>query len=242
MKQRFTKKSAAQEKVVNITERQVPTRRRKQDVRLVPRNIAQEDYIINLEDDDKKIVFAVGSAGTGKTLLATMMAVKELMDGNVDRIVITRPAVGTDGEKHGFLPGDINAKMEPWLMPILDVFAEYYSQFEIKAMMDDKVIEVAPIAFMRGRTFHNSIILADEFQGTTETQAKCILTRIGEGSRLFVTGDLNQSDFSKKNGLLDIINRLEGHKSKSIAVCKFNKDHVERSQIVAEILGIYGEE
>ena len=232
------------ENVIDLDQQRIltPKKSRKNKVEMIPRNVAQEDYVLQLEDDAKKIIFAVGSAGTGKTLLGTLLAVRELKAGNIEKIVLTRPAVGADGEKHGFLPGDLNAKMEPWLMPILDVFDEYFDKQEVKAMMDDGVIEVAPISFMRGRTFKNAIILADEFQNTTETQAKCVLTRVGVGSRLIVTGDLNQSDFSKNNGLLDFTNRLEQSGSDMIAVCKFNKTHVERSEIVTEVLGIYGEE
>lgn len=240
-----SKKRHNQENVVDLNEKRqdkVFKKSRKQTVEMIPRNVAQEDYVLNLENEDKKIIFAVGSAGTGKTLLGTLLAVRELKAGNIEKIVLTRPAVGADGEKHGFLPGDLNAKMEPWLMPILDVFDEYFEKQDVKAMMDDGVIEVAPISFMRGRTFKNAIILADEFQNTTETQAKCVLTRIGVGSRLIVTGDLNQSDFAKNNGLLDFTNRLEESGSDMIAVCRFDKSHVERSEIVTEVLGIYGEE
>lgn len=239
------KKKSRHENVIDLDDKRkftTPKKARKQKIEIIPRNLAQENYTINLEDDSKKIIFAVGPAGTGKTLLGTLLAVRELKAGNIEKIVLTRPAVGADGEKHGFLPGDINAKMEPWLMPILDVFDEYFDKSQIKEMMDDGVIEVAPIAFMRGRTFKNAIILADEFQNTTETQAKCVLTRIGEGSRLIVTGDLNQSDFSKANGLLDFTTRLEQAGSDSIAVCRFDRTHVERSAVVSEVLAVYGDE
>ena len=244
-KNRDSRRKSRHENVIDLEDKRkftTPKRNRKQKVEIIPRNLAQEEYTIALEDDSKKIIFAVGSAGTGKTLLGTLLAIRELKAGNIERIILTRPAVGADGEKHGFLPGDLNAKMEPWLMPILDVFDEYFEKHEVKAMMEDGVIEVAPIGFMRGRTFKNAIILADEFQNTTETQAKCVLTRIGVGSRLIVTGDLNQSDFAKNNGLLDFTRRLETQGSDMIAVCRFDKSHVERSEIVSEVLGIYGEE
>jgi phosphate starvation-inducible PhoH-like protein len=245
-KPRKRNKNTQAENVVHIRDvtKTAPTSRRgkKSEVSIIPRNTAQENYVINLEDDDKKVVFAVGPAGTGKSYLCTLFAIRELKAGNIEKIILTRPAVGADGEKHGFLPGNIEAKMEPWLLPILDIFEEYYEPQEIKGMMDDGTIHIAPIAFMRGRSLKNAIILADEFQNTTETQAKCVLTRVGEGSRLFVTGDLNQSDFAKRNGLLDFCTRLEANASDMISVCKFERKHVERSAIVAEVLRVYGDD
>lgn len=230
--------------VVSIDDQRnnAPRRKMKSKVEIIPRNVSQENYVLNLEDDSKKIVMAVGPAGTGKTMLGALLAVRELMAGNIERIIITRPAVGTDGEKHGFLPGGIFDKMQPWIMPILDVFGEYFTPQQIKCMIDEGVIEIVPIGFMRGRSFDNCIILADEFQNTTESQAKCVLTRVGENSRLIATGDLNQSDFANKNGLFDFMNLLENNSSKLIAVCKFGKADVERSAIVAEVLKIYDDE
>ncbi len=245
-KPRSKRSNSRNENVVEIDKQRerefTPKKARKKDVQIIPRNTAQEDYVLNLEDESKKIIFAVGPAGTGKTYMGALLAVRELLAGNIERVVITRPAVGTDGEKHGFLPGDINSKMEPWLMPILDVFNDYFTPDQVKAMMADRVIEIIPIAFMRGRSLSNCLILADEFQNTTESQAKCVLTRIGEGSRLIVTGDLNQSDFTKKNGLLDFTQRLTDTGSDMVAVCKFDKSHVERSEIVSEVLRVYGED
>ena len=167
---------------------------RKNKVVLVPRNLNQETYITKLLDPSNVIVFGVGPAGTGKTMLAVLAAIKALKDGSINKIVITRPAVGVDDEKHGFLPGDLNSKMEPWTRPIFDVIQEYYGPKEIKTMIDESVIEISPLAFMRGRTFKNAFIIADEMQNATPNQMKMLLTRIGDESRMAVTGDIQQTD------------------------------------------------
>jgi phosphate starvation-inducible PhoH-like protein len=220
--------------VVNISKRNY------RQVELLPRNTAQEDYVEALMD--KRMVFAVGPAGTGKTLLATLRAIKALRDGDVSKIILTRPAVSVD-EKHGFLPGDLNAKMEPWTRPIFDVFEEYYGVQETKLLLEDGVIEIAPLGFMRGRTFKNSYIIADEMQNATPDQMKMLLTRIGDNSCMVITGDLRQHDRGfDRNGLLDFLERLKNTPTKSMAVCLFGRQHVERDPLVGEVLGIYGED
>lgn len=212
-------------------------RPKKTRIDIIPRNIHQEDMVASLEDDSKNIVFAVGPAGCGKTLLATLHAIKLLKAGAVERIVITRPNVAVDDRDIGFLPGDILKKMTPWMMPILDVFAEYYTQEQIKYMLEENVIEMVPIAFIRGRTFKNAFILVDEAQGTTQNSMLSILTRIGENSKMVVTGDLAQSDRGMNNGLADFLARFES--SKHIDVIKFAKQDVERHPVVKELLDIY---
>lgn len=219
-----------------------PRRKVKKKVELIPRNITQEDYIDALLDDSKHIVVAMGPAGTGKTLLATTFAVKSLIAGKIDKIVITRPAVSVD-EQHGFLPGGIIEKLSPWMMPILDVFKEYFHPNDVKRMMLDETIEIAPFAYMRGRTFKNAIVIADEMQNSTVSQTKMVLTRIGENSRIIVTGDIQQHDRGYEvNGLKDFIERLEARHSDSIAVIKFSTGDVERHPVIEEILHLYGEE
>lgn len=211
-------------------------------VQLIPKNLAQEDYVDMLCDDSIKITLAVGPAGTGKTLLAVLRAVQAYKRGECDRIVITRPAVSVD-EQHGFLPGDINKKMEPWMRPIYDIFEEYWSVADIQMMIEDRIIEVSPLAFMRGRTFKNCYIVADEMQNSTVEQMKMLLTRIGSNTKLSVTGDLKQHDRSYSlNGLKDFTERLTTCRHTGIAVCKFERCHVERDPIVEEVLNIYGEE
>lgn len=209
-------------------------------VEIVPRNLRQEDYLAHLENPQKDMVFALGPAGTGKTLLATLWAVKQLKGGDIDRIVVTRPAVSVD-EQHGFLPGDLMSKMAPWTRPVFDVFREYWNSRQIEAMIQEGVIEVAPLAYMRGRTFTRSVIIADEMQNATPQQMKMLLTRIGDGSKFIVTGDLEQHDRGyENNGLKDFIERMvNSAKSKRIALVTFDKNHVERHPVVTEILNIY---
>lgn len=209
-------------------------------VEMLPRNTAQETYVDALLD--KRMVFAVGPAGTGKTLLAVLRAIQALRNQEVTRIILTRPAVSVD-EKHGFLPGDLNAKMEPWTRPIFDVFEEYYGLQETKRMLDDGIIEIAPLGFMRGRTFKFAYVIADEMQNATPDQTKMLLTRIGEGSSMIITGDLKQHDRGfEKNGLKDFLDRLRITPTSSMAVCTFQRCHIERDPLVAEVLGIYGED
>lgn len=208
-------------------------------VEMVPRNTAQESYIDALMS--KRMVFAIGPAGTGKTLLAVLRAIKALREGEITKIILTRPAVSVD-EKHGFLPGDLNAKMEPWTRPIFDVFEEFYGLQETKKMLDDGTIEIAPLGFMRGRTFKHSYIILDEAQNTTEDQMKMVLTRLGENSSIVVTGDLRQHDRGfDKNGLEDFLKRFPTT-DQDIAICKFDRCHVERDPLVKKVLEIYNED
>ena len=123
---------------------------------LIPKSLAQEEYVDLLLNPDKTIVFATGPAGTGKTMMAVLAAIKAYKEGVIQKIIITRPAVGVDDEKHGFLPGTLNEKMEPWTRPIFDVFKEYYSPREIALMLEEETIEISPLAFLRGRTFKNA--------------------------------------------------------------------------------------
>lgn len=217
-------------------------RRPKKKVELLPRSVAQEEYVDALCDPDQHVVFAMGPAGCGKTLLATQYAVKGLLDGTFDKIVITRPAVSVD-EQHGFLPGGLVEKMQPWMMPILDVFKEHFSPAQVAKMIQDEVIEIAPLAFMRGRTFKNSIIIADEMQNSTASQTKMVLTRIGENSKILVTGDLKQHDRGfDTNGLKDFVERLAQRRSGGISVIQFEASDVERHPIIEDILAIYGDD
>lgn len=214
---------------------------KKQEVNILPRNLNQETYLETLKDQKKDIVFAVGPAGTGKTLIGVMMAIKAFKEKQVDKIVVTRPAVSVD-EKHGFLPGSLEQKMEPWTRPIFDVFGEYFWKHEIKGMIEEDIIEISPLAYMRGRTFKNAFIIADEMQNATESQMKMLLTRIGKGSRMVVTGDLQQADRTTHNGLLDFTKRVSSSKLNRIAICNFDKGDVERHEVVKEVLGIYNED
>jgi phosphate starvation-inducible PhoH-like protein len=212
-------------------------------ITLIPKSVKQEEYVDLLSNPGKLIIFATGPAGTGKTMLAVLAALKAYKEGEIDKIVITRPAVGVDDEKHGFLPGTLNEKMEPWTRPIFDVMKEYYSPEEIKLMLEDETIEISPLAFLRGRTFKNSWIIFDEAQNSTTNQMKMVLTRIGENSRMVITGDLNQNDrkFAAENGLQDFLAMLPRRTSDMIDMVHFDNRDIMRHAVVKEVLELYGE-
>ena len=222
--------------VVNIN-----TFQKKQSVTIIPRNRNQEQYVLKLLDESKDIIFGVGPAGTGKTLLAVQVAVKLFKEGTVDKIIVTRPAVSVD-EDLGFLPGTLEQKMAPWTRPIFDVLREYFNAREIEGMIEEGIIEIAPLAYMRGRTFKNSFILADEMQNATQNQMKMLLTRLGEGSRMAVTGDLAQADRLKDNGLIDFTRLLETSNATHLDIVHFAQGDIERHQAVKEVLQVYGDE
>ena len=157
------------------------------------------------------MVFCLGSAGTGKTLFACNEAMKQLQKREVDKIIITRPIVAVEDEQLGFLPGNINKKMDPWTRPIFDIFSEYCSMTEITKMVKDGIIEISPLAYMRGRTFKNAYIIADEMQNSSPNQMLMLTTRLGEGSKMVITGDLKQSDKSMHNGLSDFLEKFRGY-------------------------------
>lgn len=211
-------------------------------VQVVPRNLAQEDYVALLDNHKKHIVFAMGPAGTGKTLLGVLSSIEAYNNGACDKIVITRPAVSVD-EQHGFLPGTLVEKMAPWTRPIFDVMEEYWAPKTIEHMINENIIEIAPLAYMRGRTFKNSWIIADEMQNATPSQMKMLLTRIGENSKIIITGDLQQHDRGfENNGLKNFVNLLKQKGSDIIGVVSFTKGDVERHVAVTEVLSIYGDD
>ena len=219
-----------------------PYLKRNKQVTIVPRNLAQETYLELLKNPKKFIVFAIGPAGTGKTMLGVQMAIKLYKEGVINKIIITRPAVSVD-EDHGFLPGTLNQKMEPWTRPIMDVFEEYYHPKEIAEMLEDGVIEISPLAYMRGRTFKHAFVIADEMQNATPSQMKMLLTRLGDGSRMVVTGDLNQADRPRENGLLEFCELYgQGGDYRMLAMAHFGTQHVERHPVVKEVLRIYKED
>lgn len=230
--------------VIDFTEAkdEVVKYKKQQSVELVPRNLAQETYVSQLLDKRIRVTFALGPAGTGKTYLSVLRAIRAFKFNEVNRIVITRPAVGVQGENHGFLPGDLNKKMEPWLMPIMDVFHEFWSPMEIERMIENKIIEISPLMYMRGRTFKDCYLILDEAQNTTPEQMKMFLTRLGSNTKASITGDLNQHDQRKENGLLNFTNILKEKNSSMISYVQFGIEHIERDVIVKEILTMYGDE
>ena len=224
--------------VINIDHRLNEKRKR---VQIYPKSLSQETYLLKLNDPNKMIVFAIGPAGTGKTMLAVQWAIDQLKYGSADKIIITRPAVSVD-EEHGFLPGDLNEKMAPWTKPIFDVIAENFNAREIENFIKEGVIETSPLAYMRGRTFKNAVVVADEMQNATPSQMKMLLTRLGTGSKMVVTGDLQQADRPSNNGLLEFLglyNNFQGHRY--VDLVKFDVQDVERHDAVKEILAIYGD-
>ena len=209
---------------------------------IVPRTRNQERLVLALQDDSQHIVVTAGPAGTGKTFLAMLAAVKAFRNGDVDRIVLTRPAVGVEGEEHGFLPGDLNQKMDPWVRPLTDILREYYRQPDIAAMIAEQTIEIAPLGFMRGRTFKNCYIIADEMQNATPNQCKMLMTRIGENSKIVITGDIEQADRIKgNNGLADLCERLGEGGVMGIAVCDLDDRDIQRHKIISSVLNLYAD-
>ena len=206
---------------------------------LSPRNVNQKIYDRYLCDWSCSILFALGPAGTGKTLFAVHHAIQSFNSGDIKKIVITRPAVSVD-EQHGFLPGGLVDKMMPWIRPIFDIMSDYWSPQHIKWLMESELVEIAPLAYMRGRTFKDAWIIADEMQNATPEQMKMLLTRIGDNSRLVVTGDLAQYDRGySENGLKNFLGKLENRSSDLIKVVEFERGDVSRHPAVAEVLGIY---
>lgn len=192
-----------------------------------------------LHDPQKDIVIAVGPAGTGKTLLACDRGMSAFRKGLYEKIIVTRPTVSVD-EQLGYLPGDMNEKMEPWTRPIYDVFLSHLKDGELISQIKNRNIEVCPLAYMRGRTFKNSWIIADEMQNATKEQMKMLLTRIGEGSKIVVTGDLKQYDRGyNTNGLKDFIERLKTTTVEHIVLAELNNEDILRHPAVAKVLELY---
>ena len=236
-KQRVKKRFTSEVKVIDF---QPYLPQKKQRVVMQARSSNQKTYLQKLQDEAYSIVFAIGPAGTGKTMLAVMHGIKLFQEGLVDKIIVTRPAVSVD-EDLGFLPGTLNEKMAPWTRPIFDVLGEYYKQTDIAKMLEEGTIEISPLAYMRGRTFKNAYIIADEMQNATVNQMKMLLTRLGEGSKMVVTGDLAQADRVNDNGLINFCNLLENKQPKHIDIVQFDAKDIERHQAVKEVLELYGD-
>ena len=216
-----------------------------------PKTENQKIYHDYLSSANYSIVVSLGPAGSGKTLMACSHAAINLKSGVFDRIIITRPMVSVENENVGFLPGNLVSKMDPWTRPVFDSFRNYYSLDQIHSMVREGIIEICPLAYMRGRTFHRSFIIADEMQNSSPNQMLMLATRIGEYSKMVITGDLNQSDIVRgENGLADLVGRLEERKKlekrnleesscSGIGIVKFNQSDVIRSKIVSQIIDIY---
>lgn len=200
----------------------------------------QESYVDCLNDPNISMVFGVGPAGCGKTLFAVISAITALKKGDISKIILTRPIVSVE-EDLGFLPGDIASKMDPWLQPLFDIFLEHYTQIEMDKMISEGVIEISPLGFMRGRTFKHTFVICDELQNSTPNQMLMLLTRVGMGCKMVITGDLKQSDLIGKNGLSDFIEkyRTRTRDYGDIRLIELTANDVERSLVVKNILELY---
>lgn len=200
------------------------------------RNAKQRDYFNKVQEND--LVFAIGPAGTGKTFLAVAMALAALRNNEVSRIILSRPAVEA-GESLGFLPGDLQEKIDPYLRPLTDAMHYMISPEKVKSLMERNIIEITPLAYMRGRTLSNSFIILDEAQNATTVQMKMFLTRLGVNSKAIITGDITQIDLPKKSlsGLIDakrILQNIDG-----IEFVYFSNEDVVRHKLVADIVKAY---
>lgn len=204
-----------------------------------PKNKNQEHYVSMLRNRNKKIIVVTGPAGTGKTMFATEYGISNFLNGTYEKLIFTRPSVSVD-EDLGYLPGTLEEKMAPWVRPIYDVLYQFITPKEVTQLMEDKHIEIAPLGYMRGRTFKNTWIVADEMQNSTISQMKMLLTRLGENSRLVITGDLEQFDKPDMiNGLDDFLSKFKGKRSSSISSFEFERQDIQREEVVKEILDIY---
>ena len=204
--------------------------------KVVPKTQGQKKYYEAVLKND--IVFAVGPAGTGKTYQAVACAVSALKNNEIEKIVITRPVVEA-GERLGFLPGDLKEKVDPYLTPLYDALYKMIDGVKLKAYLDKKIIEIAPLAYMRGRTLHNSFMILDEAQNSTKMQMKMFLTRLGVTSKAIITGDITQTDLESRetSGLVDAINVLQ--KIKGISFIELNEKDIVRHKLVKDIIKAY---
>ena len=221
-----------------------------------PRTENQASYVKHLTDVATPIVVGVGPAGSGKTLFACCQAVSALNAGFIQKIILTRPVVPVE-EDMGFLPGDLKQKMDPWTRPIFDILLEFYAQKDIDTMLHNGVLEISPLAYMRGRTFKNAFIIADEMQNSSPNQMLMLTTRIGDKSKLVITGDLQQCDRGVANGLADFITKVRAYEIRDaidrkllgkkkegsgIRIVEMNSLDIQRSPIVTKLIDIYSGE
>ncbi len=203
---------------------------------LRPRTIRQKTYLEAMEAHD--LTFALGPAGTGKTFLATVLAVRMLTERRIEKIVLTRPALEA-GERLGFLPGDLQQKVDPYLRPLYDALHTLLGLEKTTSLLDKGIIEVAPLAYMRGRTLEDAFVILDEAQNTTSAQMRMVLTRLGEKSRMVVTGDITQIDlpFGQKSGLVEAIDVLQ--LVKGISICRLTTADIVRHPLVQKVVEAY---
>ena len=205
-----------------------------------PISSSQQQYHAALLDDSVPMVVAYGPAGCGKTLLACDAFVRMYQQGKYSRMILTRPSVPVEGENLGFLPGNVQTKMAPWTQPVFDLLANYYSSSEIHSMIQKQIIDVIPLAFMRGRSFHKAFIIGDEMQNSGVSQWKTLISRCGLDSKMVLTGDLAQSDLSGLNGLDDFLFKHQSRPFSSCQVVELKNDSICRSPLVRDYLDWMG--
>jgi phosphate starvation-inducible protein PhoH and related proteins len=199
---------------------------------------AKQGALLRLLHEGPPIVVVAGAAGSGKTACAAAVGVAKLLSGEVSKIVIARPTV-TSGEGMGFLPGDVNAKLWPFSLPVIDCLNKHVAPAKVRAMINDDVIELCPLAYVRGRTFERSWVILDEAQNCRSEGLMTVMSRLGAGSRLVITGDTEQSDLGPDNGLTDLLERLEFADPADFGVIEFGPEDIVRHRIVSKVLALY---
>jgi len=200
----------------------------------------QNVYNALLRNPEKSLIVCTGPAGTGKTSVACRHAMEQLKDRKIERLVITKPLVAVEGEEMGYLPGNIRSKMSPWIESYMDLFKDYYTANQIEDLLKKETIRLSPLAYCRGLTFTNSLVICDEAQNTSPAQMKMLLTRIGASCKMVVIGDLDQQDRVGESGLADFLERYERVvENPEVAIVKLNDHDVCRSEVVKFILSMY---
>ena len=212
-----------------------------------PLTLNQVQYNNLLKKEEKQIVIVNGPAGTGKTLMACNQAIQSLQESKIEKIILTRPLITVENEEMGFLPGNMILKMDPWTRPIMDIFEKFYSTRTIQEMINNKIIDICPLGFMRGRTFKDCFILADEMQNSSPNQMLMLTTRLGENCKLVIMGDTEQTDSKNtENGFIDIIKKYQdytfyNHNTTNLGIeyYEMNKSDIVRSKVVTDVLNVY---
>lgn len=230
------KRARKDEQIFNDMGYKAPARLQVKFPKLEPKSYRQQDYLDAIVEKD--IVFATGSAGTGKTYVATHYAAEQLYYKKVDKIIITRPAVEACGESMGFLPGELEDKFAPYLAPYMETFNELLGKSFVEYCIKSEQIEAVPLGFMRGRSFKNCIVLADEMENASPMQLKLLLTRFGENCKMLINGDLGQRDLEHVRGLEDAVGTLRH--LQEVELITFHPDDVVRSGLCKKILKAYG--
>lgn len=213
----------------------------KKEIDFIPKTINQENLLYSLENEKNYIIVASGPAGTGKTYCSSIWAAKQLAEGKTEKLILVRPNVAVDDKDIGYLPGSLLDKCMHLIASIIDQLDMFYSRPEIEKMLENGVIEIIPLAHIRGRSLRNSVIILEEAQGTTVNSILAVMTRIAENTKLIITGDTKQNDRGSENGLSDLVSKLDDKEIPGIAHVAFNKSDIQRHPIIGKVLGLYGQ-